>query len=233
MPFPTTRWSLLVAATLHGDERQAEALAEFCRRYREPVLGVIRRRVDGAAAAEDLVQEFFLHLLQHSTLRRANPTRGRFRSFLLGSLERFLTRERLHAAAAKRGGGRWPLSLDALPDGAGVPSVPAAEAAAFDREWAADLLTRVRSGLREDWRDRSAEFEVLARFLPGTAGQPAYADAAAELGWKETRLKTEVHRLRRDFRARVRAEVGLTVDAPHEVDEEMAHLLRALGGQPH
>ena len=224
MAFPTTRWSLLAQATIHGDAAQAEALAEFYRRYREPVVTFIRQQTAGGAHAEDLAQEYFLHLIKSSTLQRADPLRGRFRSFLLGSLTRFLARTRARNEAAKRGSGAVPLSLDDLAPGAGEPAVPADVAQAFDREWARDLLMRVRSGLVADWKGEAAELAMLLRFLPGAVDTPAYEAAATGLGWPLARLKTEVFRLRSQFRERVRAEVALTVDAPHEVEAEMAHL---------
>lgn len=224
MAFPTTRWSLLAQATIHGNAAQAEALAEFYRRYREPVVSFIRQQTMAGAHAEDLAQEFFLHLIESSTLQRADRMRGRFRSFLLGTLTRFLSRIRARDEAVKRGSGAVPLSLDDLASGAGEPAVPADVARAFDREWAKGLLIRVRRELEADWRGEAAELAMLLRFLPGAVETPAYDEAAAGLGWPLARLKTEVFRLRSRFRGRVRLEVALTVDAPHEIEEEMSHL---------
>lgn len=224
MSFPTTRWSLLAQATIHGDATQKQAWAEFYRRYREPVVGFIRRMNPDHAQAEDLTQEFFIHLVEQSTLHRADRMRGRFRSFLLGSLTRFLARDRTRAGADKHGGGKANLSFDALTPGADEPAVPPEVAQAFDREWARDLVVRVRHDLREEWKGNAAELALLLRFLPGAAHTPAYETVAADLGWTLARVKTEVFRLRARFRERVRAEVALTVDAPHEIDAEMAHL---------
>lgn len=224
MAFPTTRWSLLAQATVSGDAAQTEALAEFYRRYREPVIRFIGQQVPAGAPAEDLAQEFFLHLIQNSTLQRADPSRGRFRSFLLGALVRFLARMRTHDSAVKRGGGVVSLSLDVLAPGAGEPAVPPGVAVAFDRDWARSLLLRVRRQLAAEWRGEAEEEAVLMRFLPGATDTPAYEEAARGLGWPLARLKTEVFRLRQKFRDQVRAEVALTVDAPHEIEAEMAHL---------
>ena len=224
MPFPTTRWSLLAQATINGDGVQKEAWAEFYRRYREPVARFIRRQTTDHAYAEDLTQEFFLHLVEQSTLQRADRLRGRFRSFLLGSLMRFLTRHRARREAAKRGSGEADLSFDVLTPDTGEPVVPAEVAQAFDREWAHDLLARVRRDLAAEWKGEKAEFTALLRFLPGADATPAYETVATGLGWTLARLKTEVFRLRARFRERIRAEVALTVDAPHEIDAEMAHL---------
>ncbi len=224
MAFPPTRWSLLAKATIHGDAAQAEALAEFYRRYREPVVSFIRQQGTAAAQAEDLAQEFFLHLIKSSTLQRADPLRGRFRSFLLGALTRFLARTRSRNEAVKRGSGAIPVSLDDPGSGTNEPAVPAEVARAFDREWARELLIRVRRELEAGWRGGAAELAMLLRFLPGAVDTPPYEAAAAGLDWPLARLKTEVFRLRSQFRERVRAEIALTVDAPHEIEAEMAHL---------
>ena len=224
MAFPTTRWSLLAQATIHGDAAQVEALAEFYRRYREPVVNFIHGQTMDHARAQDLAQEFFIHLAEHSTLQRADPMRGRFRSFLLGALTRFLARDRVRSGAVKRGGGEVPLSFDALQPGGGEPGVPADVAQAFDREWARDLIVRVRRELAADWKGAAHERVMLLRFLPGAVDTPDYETAAAGLDWKLARLKTEVFRVRQQFRERVRAEIALTVDAPHEIEQEMTHL---------
>lgn len=224
MAFPTTRWSLLAQATIHGDAAQAEALAEFYRRYREPIVSFIRRQTTDHAQAEDQAQDFFLHLIHRSTLQRADPLRGRFRSFLIGALTSFLARDRVRSGAAKRGSGALPLSLEAMTSGAGEPAVPADVAKAFDRDWAQALLGRVRRDIVTDWPGEETAVTMLLRFLPGAADTPTYEVAADGLGWTLARLKTEVFRMRAQFRERVRAEVALTVEASHEIEEEMAHL---------
>ena len=224
MAFPTIRWSLLAQATIHGDAAQKQAWSDFYRRYREPVAAFIQRQTTDHALVEDLTQEFFIHLVEQSTLQRADRLRGRFRTFLLGTLIRFLARYRARSGAAKRGSGEADLSFDSLNPGAGEPAVSAEVAQAFDREWARDLLIRARRDLVADWKGEAAALEQLLRFLPGAAETPAYETVATNLGWSMARLKTEVFRLRAQFRERIRAEVALTVDAPHEIDGEMAHL---------
>ncbi len=230
MAFPTTRWSLLAQATMHGGPAQQEALAEFYRRYRAPVVVFIARRTADRSQAEDLAQEFFLHLMESSALQRADHQRGRFRSFLLGALLRFLARDHTRKAAAKRGGGAVSVSLDALTPGVDEPAIPADVAQAFDGVWARELLARVRADIEGTWRVTrpAGELKVLVNFLPGAAHTPTYDEAAAALGWTVARLKTEVFRLRKQFRDGVRAEVMLTVDAPHEVEAELIHLHHVL-----
>ena len=228
MSFPTTRWSLLAQATISGDAAQKQAWTDFYRRYREPVVRFIERQLPVPDRAEDLAQEFFLHLLENATLHRADPQRGRFRTFLLGAVNRFLTRERVRDQAEKRGGGRAPISLEILAGSEGEPTVPPAVARAFDREWARLILDRARREVRAGWKGSADELAVLLRFLPGSAHTPAYEAAAETLGWPLARLKTEVHRFRGQFRDLVRAEVALTVERPQEIEAELTHLHRVL-----
>jgi len=228
MAFPTTRWSLLAQATINGDLAQRQAWTEFYRRYREPVVRFIQRQLPVPDRAEDLGQEFFLHLMENATLQRANPQRGRFRSFLRGALIRFLARDRERNQAEKRGSGQAPMSLETLATDDEEPAIPAAVAQAFDREWAQLILERARQEVRAGWKGSVGELATLLRFLPGATDTPAYEAAAYTLGWTLARLKTEVHRIRAQFRELVRAEVALTVEEPEEIEAELTHLHRVL-----
>src|SRR5689334_12192972 len=110
--FATTRWSIVVAAG--GVDRQGSraALSQLCETYWYPVYAYVRRRVHGVHEAQDLTQMFFSFLLEKQTIAHADPRRGRFRAFLLTTLQNFLANERDKARAAKRGGGKIELSLD-------------------------------------------------------------------------------------------------------------------------
>jgi DNA-directed RNA polymerase specialized sigma24 family protein len=228
MYFPTTQWSLLAQASASGQAAARQALEELCRRYWSPLHHFIRARGYGETEAEDLTQGFFLHLLEHSTLHRADQLRGRFRSFLLGALVRFLADERDRRRAQKRGGGAELLSLDEP----GMEAAAPAEATLtlFDREWALAVLENALRGLEAEFitGGRRQQFAVLRRFLPGSLDPPAYEMAAADLGVSLPALKSELHRLRLRFKTLVRQEVGATVSAPHEIEEEMDHLKQVL-----
>lgn len=234
MEFPTTHWSQLAAATLHGEEGAAGALAEFYRRYREPVMAFLRRRGVDAARVEDVAQDFFLHLIEKSTLARADAARGRFRTFLLGALVRFLRDARERELAARRGGGVPHASLDAGPGAPGEPVVEPASAMEFDREWALHVLAFALERLEGEYREnrREAEFRVLRAYLPGGVAPPAYDEGAARLGVSLGAFKTEVHRLRQRLRGCLREELARTVASPAEIDTELAYLGRVLQAAP-
>jgi hypothetical protein len=78
--FPTTRWSLVVAA---GDSQRKDArsaLVSLCEHYWYPLYAYLRRRGYRAEEAQDLTQEFFIRVLEGRSLDRADPEKGRFRS---------------------------------------------------------------------------------------------------------------------------------------------------------
>lgn len=232
MRFPETQWSLLAQATLHNGAGGAVALAEFYNRYRPPIVEFIRRRGHSAADAEDLAHDFFVHVMEKSALRRAQEARGRFRSFLLGVLVRFLGDAHDRRSAQKRGGAATVLSLDASDDGDfGVqPTVPPPDAEVFDRQWALGLLALTVEGLEAGFRERGriGEFAVLRLFIPGSVQPPSYEVAAERLGMTLPALKTEVHRLRARFRERLRREIAATVSSHEQIDDEIGYLGRVL-----
>ena len=227
MYFPTTHWSLLARATLSGETVGRQALEDLCRRYWCPLQQFIRGRGYNEAEAQDLTQDFLLHLLEHSTLKRADRLRGKFRSFLLGALSRFLKDEYDRRHAQKRGGGIAHISLEEEPALA-ISSDPAE--ILFDREWALVILENGLRALRQEFEAANDpnRFAVLGHFLPGSVDVPTYEEAAAQLGLTLPALKSELHRLRHRFKTLVRQEVASTVSAPHEIDEEMNYLQQIL-----
>lgn len=230
MEFPSTQWSLLTQATLHGEESAAKALAVFCQRYRPPVVKFIRGRGFDGSEAEDVAHDFFLHLMEKSTLRRADAARGRFRSFLIGALIRFLGDERDRRTARKRGGGATALTLEDEGVAAELASTPATDETVFDREWALGLLTLALGRIEADYsgEGRAQAWPILRLYIPGGVQPPSYEEGAARLGLGLGAFKSEVHRLRKRFRARLHEEVAGTVTAPPEIDAEIAYLGRVL-----
>jgi DNA-directed RNA polymerase specialized sigma24 family protein len=110
--FATTHWSIVVAAGGTSREDAQDALSQLCEVYWYPLYAYVRRRGYSAPDAQDLTQAFFARLLEKQSLRVADAERGKFRSFLLASLDHFLANERDRARAQKRGGGLALLSLD-------------------------------------------------------------------------------------------------------------------------
>ena len=230
--FATTRWSLVAAAGTGGS---GDALEELCRLYWFPIYAVIRKSGKSGDDAKDLTQGFFEKLLEKQWLDIADDARGRFRSFLLTALKRYLANEWHRENASKRGGGRELIPLDAelaerLYSREGEHSRTPDEL--FDRRWALAMLDAAISRLESEYRDagRSDEFVRLMPSLTASRGETDYAVLARESASTEGATRVAVHRMRKRFRVLVREEVARTVVNDSEVDEEMAALMRALGG---
>jgi RNA polymerase sigma-70 factor (ECF subfamily) len=227
---------MLAEATLNGDTRGRSALEQMCREYHRPVFVVLRARGFAEQEAEDLTQDFFLRLFESSAWKRAERGKGRFRSFLLGTLTHMLQHVWVSSQRQKRGGGTRIESLEAAQEKGG-------EAAAadegntemvFDREWALRLIQSAFAKVEGEFEEagRAEEFAVLRRFLPGVEVPLRYDEAARLLGKSEGLVKSMIHRLRDDYRRALRGLVARTVSAAHEVDEELAYLHQVLAAPP-
>jgi DNA-directed RNA polymerase specialized sigma24 family protein len=226
MDFPATEWTKVLHATL-GDAAGRAALESLYERYLDPLKAFIRWQ--GSHDVDDAAQEFFLYLMESGVLHRADRNRGRFRTFLLTVLRRWLRDVRRGAAAQKRGGGTPALSIDDAPEIAGLEDEGAA---AFDREWAVSVMEGALSRVAEEVRiQRGPEaWEVIKHFLGSGGDQPAGQTAAEMLGLTYGALRKEVHTWRRRLGECVRLEVARTVSTPHEVDEEIRYLRGLLTG---
>ena len=228
MPFPTTKWNQLAIATLDGDTAGRASLEQLCHSYYPPIRGFLRSRGYSEESATESTQEFFHELLASRAWKRADATRGRFRTFLLGALMHVLARDQARSAATKRGSGVAPMSLDEL--GENAASESAHDSAIFDREWALQLMETTMTAVSQEFSSagRGGEWSVLVRFLPGAGEPPSYEQAAAQLGVSLPALKTSVHRVRQKFREALRAATARTVSAAHDIDDELAYLHRVL-----
>jgi RNA polymerase sigma factor (sigma-70 family) len=232
--FLTTQWGLVTAASAEGAVEARAALEELYCLYCYPVYAFIRRRGHGRQDAQDLTQDFFVHLLEKGTLARADPQRGRFRSFLLGALDYFLAHAAERARAGKRGGNCQWVPLDdeaaensyqlAAPEGMTPEKI-------FDARWAAALFEATFARLRGELQSEGKGhlFEALQGFLLGRE-DASYQQVADSLSLSLGTLKTVIHRLRSRYRALLHEEVERTVATPAEVDEELRYLRVALRG---
>jgi len=234
--FLTTQWSVVFAAGEGASDRSSEALATLCELYWYPLYAFVRRRGYDPDTAQDLTQAFFARVIEKAYLRDATPTRGRFRSFLLGSLKHFLANEWDHAHAQKRGGGATMLPLEVeLQQGETryrlEPVNDETPERLFERQWGLTLLERVVTRLRieSNEADKGALFEALKPALTGEPLDETYAQLGERLGMSEGAVKVAVHRLRRRIRTLLQEEIARTVESPDDVEDEIQHLFEVLG----
>jgi RNA polymerase sigma-70 factor (ECF subfamily) len=230
--FPNTRWTLVAAA---GDRKRPDsrgALASLCEAYWYPLYVYARRRGDTPEEAQDHTQEFFTRFIERDYFDRADPDRGRFRSFLLASFKFYLFDDVGRARARKRGGGIAPLPFEVSKGEEMYVREPVHNETPeriYERRWARTLLDRVLQQLHDEFvrHGRLEHFNKLKGSLQGDSDVP-YAELARQLETTEAALKVGIHRLRKRYRDLLRSEVADIVSDPADIDAELRHLIAAL-----
>jgi RNA polymerase sigma-70 factor (ECF subfamily) len=222
-----------VLAAGHGSVPDAQAaLEKLCRAYWYPLYVFVRRQGNSPEDAQDLTQDFFARLLQKNYLAKADPDRGKFRTFLLRSLKNFVVNEWKRAGRLKRGGGVEFFSIDAnaAEDRFAAETDEFNPDAEFETRWAVALIEQVLAALRQEFNaaDKPRLFEELKGFIWGDKKNASYAEIAGQLNLSEGSVKVAAHRLRQRFRELLRAEVANTVARPEDIDIELRHLISVL-----
>jgi RNA polymerase sigma-70 factor (ECF subfamily) len=220
--FQPTLWTVVLRAKEHS----RDALEELITTYWKPVYVYIRRWGFPSEESKDLSQGFFADLLERDFLKGVSREKGRFRTFLLTVLKRYLINETERKRAQKRGGGRAPLSLDftrAERDFTIMPTTDETPEKSFNRQWALEAMARALESLRQEMEPGT--FEAIK---PHLAGGPAYEETAKKLGMTVVRLNNLIHRTRKRYRELLRAEVAGSVTDPDLADEEVRNLLDAV-----
>ncbi len=232
--FQTTHWTLVLEAAHPDASFDNTAFADLYLAYWPPLYAFARRRGLSPVETEDVIQDFFMRLVSKQALSGVRRDGGRFRSFLLKSLDNFLANEWQRAQAQKRGGGQRLLSLDVeegearfaldAPDGETPESI-------FDKRWAFTLLEHVAERLCDEYAaaDKAVLFDQLRSSLQGDRSGPAYATVAAQCRMSEGAVKVAVHRLRQRYGELLRQAIARTVSSPSEVDDELRYLISVVG----
>jgi RNA polymerase sigma-70 factor (ECF subfamily) len=226
-------WTEVLLASEPESPGAREALEQLCRLYWYPLYAYVRHSVNDPHEAEDLTQEFFRLLIEKNYLGAVDRERGKFRSFLLVAVKRFLINAHKHATRQKRGGDQPHISLDVELAESRLQSELATGLSPdeiFDRRWARMILDQSRTRLREEYAaaGKAATYEKLGGFLTDESKFGDYADVAKQLDMTPSTVAVTVHRLRSRYKQLVREAVRPTVADPGEVDDEMKHLIATL-----
>ena len=233
--FMTTCWSAILLSAQSQAVGSGDAREELCQLYWYPLYAFIRRRGYNGDDAKDLTQGFFLFIFDHKALQRATPTKGKFRSFLLGSLKNYLSNVYQYENAIKRGGKIDFVSAD-FNDGEDRYSREPTDALTpdriFDANCAIALLGQAFERLKEEYsaQGKGIIFETLRPFLDvsGAVQAPSYEVASEKLKVSGPGVKTLIHRFRKRYSEILREAVAQTVTDPTEIDDEIRSLCEAL-----
>ncbi|MGB3120156.1 MAG: sigma-70 family RNA polymerase sigma factor [Verrucomicrobiales bacterium] len=229
--FHTTRWTRVCLAKADSEDGR-RALADLCDAYYEPVVAYLCYFLRDADAAREMSHAFFAGMLGGGTIQTADPERGRFRSYLLGSVKHFVSRQREMHRTLKRGAGVDPISMDEdgvaeVRDGSVI-----SPDAAFDRQWALTMLERSLQALRAECQTegRGQFFDLVRPILTGDSAYGEQGSVAIACGMNIEAFRVAVHRMKKRLRQCVKAEIARTLEDASVVGDEMKILFEALGG---
>ena len=228
--FVTTHWSVVLRAGGDDSTVARAALEELCRAYWYPLYAFVRRQGRSPQDAEDLTQAFFTRLLEKSYIASADQEKGRFRTFLLIALKRFLANEWDREHAQKRGGFATVVSIDQSLAESRFGAEPAHQETPdvlFERQWAMTLLEQVMARLQSDCR--AEEFAYLRACLTKDDAALPYAEIGTRLNMTEAAVKMAVQRLRARYREMLREEIAKTLASPDDIEDELRHLFAVFG----
>jgi RNA polymerase sigma-70 factor (ECF subfamily) len=231
--FTTTHWSVVLAAGEAESPVAHAALGQLCQVYWYPLYAYIRRKGYDATDAEDLTQQFFERFIEKHFLRSVHREKGRFRSFLLASLEHFLAKEWTRAHRLKRGGGQTILSWDGCAPEERYKLEPFDNWTAeriYERRWALTVLEQAMAALASEYAAAGKQrlFEALGPFVSGDDADVAYPEVAAKLQMSEGAVRVAAHRLRQRYGESVREEIAKIVQRPEDIEEELRQMFAAL-----
>lgn len=231
--FDTTSWSLILTAARPEEKESLQALSKIFKVSWYPIYSFIRRLGYNQADAEDLAQGFFEHILQNNVLAHADKERGRFRSFLLGSLRNYVSNAERKTRAEKRGGKVAFVPVD-IHDGEEYyqkelahPDTPEK---LFQRSWAQQLLQKALDSLKADYEraNKKSLFDALHPYLTGHSNPPSYQELADSLKMSSGTVAVAVFRMRKRYGELLRREIAQTVEDPADIEHEIRLLLDAV-----
>jgi RNA polymerase sigma factor (sigma-70 family) len=240
--FPTTQWSVVIAAQGVQTPNARQALESLFETYWYPIYAFIRNRTGKAADAEDLTQGFFAGLLDLHSIDSVKPELGRFRAFLLASAKNYLSVERARDRTQKRGGGTiaFPIDFATADSRFRLEASPGVNPELqFERQWARTAFEAAEEKLRQEFADdgKAIHFEAYRQYLTADDEPASYAEVAAGLEVTEGVVKAAVHRARRRFGQILREQIAETVSSPaaehsslgSAIEDEVNYLFRVLG----
>jgi len=237
--FPTTDWGLLKSLEGDNETLRMAGLEILAKRYWRPVYCFLRMTGCNDAVAKDLTQAFFASWIEKNNFVKANPDKGRFRSFMLTSLKRFTSNVRRADNAQRRKPVKGFVSLNALmdsdehvfePQGGGL-----SPDRIFDKQWAVGVVMRVAKHLRKECGStgKNVHYDIFFHriidpILHGAREQPL-ADLGIKHGVTEKQASNYLLTAKRAYRRLMEDEVRLYAENEAEVADEIRDLFRILG----
>ena len=237
MMFKTTRWTVVFQAAAEDSGAGRPALTEIIQKYWRPLYFYARQRGLSAVDAEDATQSFLAGFVDGKLLERADPAKGRFRTYLLTAWKRYLVDQHRYATREKRGGVAPTLSIHAEcseVDWLSSRKENSDPDKVFQTGWAKNIVDETLRRLRSEYdsSQRAPVFDALIPYLSVPVTNEVYQQIASKLSVTTGASKVALHRLRQRFSQCIRDVIEETVDDPNDVESELSELFQVLVENP-
>lgn len=231
--FATTQWTLVFQAAADAANPSRDAVGQLIESYWIPLYAFARQRGLSSADAEDATQEFLFRITESDFLERADPAKGRFRTFLLTAWKRFLIDQYRKESRERRGGQARHWSIDfrqADQQWRELVSRSIAPEDAFTVQWAKSILAEAHRRIESDYSgsDRQRFFQCMTPWMTKPIDASQYAQLESQLRMSRSAIKVGLHRLRQRYGTYLREVISETVDDPQDIESELHELLRVM-----
>jgi RNA polymerase sigma-70 factor (ECF subfamily) len=233
--FPSTAWTFIRRVQEQHPDGSDPDFDRFLGSYWKPVFYFLRTRGLPLHEAEDVTQAFFLRFLEGDWLKKADQQRGKFRTFLLTLLNRFLSDQSARRSPRQEVFDRTIVSVQGLLGDAERTYEPAdgeTPEAVFMRKWAATLVDRVLKRLQQFYEaeGRAAWYKVFTAYHlvgPGE-NRPTQTILGARYGMTRDQVRYAWEVVEKRFEHYLRDEIGDEVAAEADIGDEIRELLQLL-----
>lgn len=235
---PQTDWSQLRQLKQATDLEQQPLLNVLAEKYWSPIFQFLRCQGHDEEEAKDLIQDFFGFALKTRLFAKADEARGRFRSFLLSSLNHFVANEHRRQSAQKRKPAQGVGSLDELvDDGYYHPkSLIHSETPEllFHQAWVREVVRNVLQHLEQDFKSTGKETHFILFqsrvVMPELDGDepPPLQQQARELGLEYKEAANQILTAKRAFLRILQKEIRSYVRSEDDATQERLDIERVL-----
>jgi len=232
--FLTTHWSLIESIKA-GQDKDRALIGLLLERYWKPVYCYLRRQGHDNEQAKDLTQAF-LHevVLNRDLVRRADQTKGRFRSYLLYALNRYMAKQRLKEKALKRIPKEKLVHIDLVEPPALPESIANASAEdSYHYAWLSALLERVFLDVKAECDKHEMGihwvlfYERIAKPILENTPQPPLSRLCKEYNIEDPKKASNmIVTVKRRFQAILMRHARSTVLSEDQASEELDDLFR-------
>jgi RNA polymerase sigma-70 factor (ECF subfamily) len=226
--FPSTQWTILEALRESDREEYRRLVGKIAQTYWKPIYCYIRSKGRGREDAKDLTQRFLIDWIEQNKFQGADRQKGRFRSYLLRSLQNFLHNEHRFEKASVRHPRGGIFSLDELIRDEDLAFDPPDEKVmtpedVFNQTWLQELLRQTLQAFDEECKATGKEVHIqvfhrciVEPILHG-ADRPPRSELAREFGLTEKEVSYRLLTARRAFMRLLREEIRARVFSEQDV----------------